>query len=208
MEGGRVGEKLPEHSHPVPQVCGSDGITYGNECQLKTIACRQGLDIFTQSVGPCQGTVHKPPPRTDQEGPPAPTPAPNCSLLVDAVALGVYPTSVSMTTLEHVLNEALPSPSSALSLAPSSIPRSQATPLPTSRPWTTSSIPRPTARPGPVLTMPPTTTSTTASLPASAFGESGSTNGSGDEELSGDQEASGGGSGGKQGLRGLAANSE
>ncbi|XP_063091307.1 agrin isoform X8 [Cavia porcellus] len=150
------------------KVCGSDGITYGNECQLKTIACRQGLDIFTQSVGPCQ----------------------------DAVALGVYPTSVSMTTLEHVLNEALPSPSSALSLAPSSIPRSQATPLPTSRPWTTSSIPRPTARPGPVLTMPPTTTSTTASLPASAFGESGSTNGSGDEELSGDQEASGGGSGG------------
>uniref|UniRef100_UPI004038D3BE agrin-like n=1 Tax=Callospermophilus lateralis TaxID=76772 RepID=UPI004038D3BE len=88
------------------KVCGSDGITYGSECQLKTIACRQGLDIFTQSLGPCQ-----------------------------------------------------------------------------------ASLPKTTARPA--LTMPLIETSTATSLSVSAFGESGSTDGSGDEELSGDQEASG-----------------
>uniref|UniRef100_UPI0040388E61 agrin-like n=1 Tax=Callospermophilus lateralis TaxID=76772 RepID=UPI0040388E61 len=88
----------------VSKVCGSDGITYGSECQLKTIACRQGLDIFTQSLGPCQ-----------------------------------------------------------------------------------ASLPKTIARPA--LTMPPIETSTATSLSASAFGESGSTDGSGDEELSGDQEA-------------------
>uniref|UniRef100_A0A8C2VGY8 Agrin n=1 Tax=Chinchilla lanigera TaxID=34839 RepID=A0A8C2VGY8_CHILA len=153
VEGGWVREDLPEHSHPVPQVCGSDGITYGNECQLKTIACRQGLNISTQSLGPCQ----------------------------DTIALGTHPMSASVTPLEHVLSEALPSPPSALPLVPSSVPHSQATPPPSSQLRTTSSFPRPTARPV---------------LATLAFGESGSADGSADEELSGDQEASGGGSGG------------
>ncbi|XP_010625959.1 agrin isoform X3 [Fukomys damarensis] len=148
------------------KVCGSDGVTYGNECQLKTIACRQGLVIFTQSLGPCQ----------------------------DAGAFGTHPTSASVTTLKRVLSEALPSLPSALPLAPSSVPHGQPTASPTSRPRTTSSIPRPTVQP--VLTIPPTAASIGTSLASSAFGESGSTDGSGDDELSGDQEASGGGSGG------------
>uniref|UniRef100_A0A8C2MPT6 Agrin n=1 Tax=Cricetulus griseus TaxID=10029 RepID=A0A8C2MPT6_CRIGR len=135
------------------KVCGSDGVTYGNECQLKTIACRQGLDISTQSLGPCQ----------------------------EIVAPGASPASASLTTPRHVLSKALPSPNSGLPLAPSSTTHGWPTPLPTSRPQTTVSIPRSTA--WPVLT-------------TSVFSESGSTNGSGDEELSGDEEASGGGSGG------------
>uniref|UniRef100_A0A8C0X1A9 Agrin n=1 Tax=Castor canadensis TaxID=51338 RepID=A0A8C0X1A9_CASCN len=114
------------------KVCGSDGVTYGNECQLKTIACRQGLDISTQSLGPCQGETQEPPPRTDQVG---------NALLLPA-------TTIPRITIQHM------------------------------------------------LTLPPTAPFTTSSLAMSAFGESGSADGSGDEELSGDQEASGGGSGG------------
>ncbi|XP_052572618.1 agrin isoform X2 [Peromyscus californicus insignis] len=148
------------------KVCGSDGVTYGNECQLKTIACRQGLDISTQSLGPCQ----------------------------EIVVPGASPASASMTTPRHVLSKALPSPNSDLPLAPSSTIHDWPTPLPTSRPQTTVSIPRSTA--WPVLTVPPTAPTDVTSLATSIFSESGSTNGSGDEELSGDEEASGGGSGG------------
>ena len=37
------------------QVCGSDGVTYGDQCQLKTIACRQGQVITVKHVGQCHG---------------------------------------------------------------------------------------------------------------------------------------------------------
>ncbi|KAM5125714.1 LOW QUALITY PROTEIN: agrin-like [Callospermophilus lateralis] len=146
------------------KVCGSDGITYGSECQLKTIACRQGLDIFTQSLGPCQ----------------------------EAAVPGAHPTPRATTAPGHLPSEPLLPPPSALPLALSSTP-SRPTPPPTLRPRTTASLPKTTARPA--LTMPPIETSTATSLSASAFGESGSTDGSGDEELSGDQEASGGSGG-------------
>lgn len=52
-------------------------------------------------------------------------------------------------------------------------------------------------------TLPPTPPPAAASLAMSAFGESGSADGSSDEELSGDLEASGAGSGGEHGPRGL-----
>ncbi|XP_070462260.1 agrin isoform X12 [Equus przewalskii] len=148
------------------KVCGSDGVTYGNECQLRTIACRQGLDISIQSLGPCQ----------------------------EVVTPGTRPTSTSVATVGLDPSRALPLPPSALPLAPSSTPHSRPTPRPSPRPWTTASIPRTTERP--VLTMPPTASLPAASLASSAFGESGSADGSGDEELSGDLEASGASSGG------------
>uniref|UniRef100_A0A2K6T9V0 Agrin n=1 Tax=Saimiri boliviensis boliviensis TaxID=39432 RepID=A0A2K6T9V0_SAIBB len=152
------------------KVCGSDGVTYGNECQLKTIACRQGLHLSIQSLGPCQ----------------------------EAVAPRTHPTSASViVTTPGLLSQGLPAPPSALPLAPSSTTHSQATPPPSSRPQTTAGIPRTTVWP-----VPPTAPSPAPSLVASAFGESGSADGSGDEELSGDQEASGGGSGGLEPLEG------
>ncbi|XP_036163368.1 agrin isoform X7 [Myotis myotis] len=99
------------------KVCGSDGVTYGNECQLRTIACRQGLDISIQNLGPCQ----------------------------EAVAPGARPTPVPVATSVRYLSEA--PPPSALPLAPGSTPRSRPTPRPSSQPRTTASIPRATRRP-------------------------------------------------------------
>ncbi|XP_051915635.1 agrin isoform X8 [Hippocampus zosterae] len=37
------------------KVCGSDGVTYGDQCQLRTIACRQDKDITVQHFGQCTG---------------------------------------------------------------------------------------------------------------------------------------------------------
>ena len=37
------------------QVCGSDGVTYADQCQLRTIACRQDKDIVVQHFGQCTG---------------------------------------------------------------------------------------------------------------------------------------------------------
>lgn len=149
------------------KVCGSDGVTYGNECQLQAIACRQGLHIHVQSLGPCQETV----------------------------APGTRPPPVSATPPGLVPSEAQPlQPPGTLPLVPSSTLRSQPTLPPSSQPRTTASIPRTTALL--VLTVPPTAPPVAAGLATSAFGGSGSADGSGDEELSGDQESSGGGSGG------------
>uniref|UniRef100_H3CZX9 Agrin n=1 Tax=Tetraodon nigroviridis TaxID=99883 RepID=H3CZX9_TETNG len=35
------------------KVCGSDGVTYADQCQLRTIACRQDKDIVVQHFGQC-----------------------------------------------------------------------------------------------------------------------------------------------------------
>lgn len=36
-------------------VCGSDGQTFGSECQLKLYACRYQKDINVQAMGACTG---------------------------------------------------------------------------------------------------------------------------------------------------------
>ncbi|XP_075882651.1 agrin [Nelusetta ayraudi] len=38
------------------KVCGSDGVTYADQCQLRTIACRQDKDITVQHFGQCTET--------------------------------------------------------------------------------------------------------------------------------------------------------
>lgn len=45
----------PSISVTVEQVCGSDGVTYADQCQLRTIACRQDKDVTVQHSGQCTG---------------------------------------------------------------------------------------------------------------------------------------------------------
>ncbi|XP_038145818.1 agrin isoform X3 [Cyprinodon tularosa] len=42
------------------KVCGSDGVTYADQCQLRTIACRQDKDITLQHFGQCTETISEP----------------------------------------------------------------------------------------------------------------------------------------------------
>ncbi|KAM9830057.1 agrin isoform 7-T7 [Syngnathus typhle] len=37
------------------KVCGSDGVTYADQCQLRTIACRQDKDVTVLHLGQCTG---------------------------------------------------------------------------------------------------------------------------------------------------------
>ncbi|XP_054637122.1 agrin isoform X1 [Dunckerocampus dactyliophorus] len=51
------------------KVCGSDGVTYADQCQLRTIACRQDKDISVQHFGQCTETISE---RAER---PTPTPS-------------------------------------------------------------------------------------------------------------------------------------
>ncbi|XP_029689945.1 agrin isoform X9 [Takifugu rubripes] len=42
------------------KVCGSDGVTYADQCQLRTIACRQDKDIAVQHFGQCTESITEP----------------------------------------------------------------------------------------------------------------------------------------------------
>ncbi|XP_034733623.1 agrin isoform X4 [Etheostoma cragini] len=42
------------------KVCGSDGVTYADQCQLRTIACRQDKDITVQHLGQCTEIISEP----------------------------------------------------------------------------------------------------------------------------------------------------
>ncbi|XP_073794674.1 agrin isoform X10 [Danio rerio] len=39
------------------KVCGSDGVTYADRCQLKTIACRQDKEIKVEHLGQCKESI-------------------------------------------------------------------------------------------------------------------------------------------------------
>lgn len=51
-----IGQTLSCIMEIVPQVCGSDGVTYGSVCQLQSLACKMQKDIVVVSLGTCNGT--------------------------------------------------------------------------------------------------------------------------------------------------------
>uniref|UniRef100_A0A8C3R903 Agrin n=1 Tax=Cyanoderma ruficeps TaxID=181631 RepID=A0A8C3R903_9PASS len=61
------------------KVCGSDGVTYGDQCQLQTIACRQGQHITVKHLGQCQESLTHSSPSVPPT--PLPTPPPDRLLL-------------------------------------------------------------------------------------------------------------------------------
>uniref|UniRef100_A0A8B9J6Z1 Agrin n=1 Tax=Astyanax mexicanus TaxID=7994 RepID=A0A8B9J6Z1_ASTMX len=42
------------------KVCGSDGVTYADQCQLRTIACRQDKEIIVKHLGQCTESISEP----------------------------------------------------------------------------------------------------------------------------------------------------
>ncbi|XP_038579256.1 agrin isoform X4 [Micropterus salmoides] len=57
------------------KVCGSDGVTYADQCQLRTIACRQDKDITVKHSGQCTEIISEPADRPTPN-PSITTPAP------------------------------------------------------------------------------------------------------------------------------------
>lgn len=45
----------PSTLTPLLQVCGSDGVTYGSECELKKTRCESGRELYVAVQGACQG---------------------------------------------------------------------------------------------------------------------------------------------------------
>ncbi|XP_072282510.1 agrin isoform X1 [Pyxicephalus adspersus] len=149
------------------KVCGSDGVTYGDWCQLKTIACRQGRTITVKHTGPCQETITM---ANLQTLAPSGTPGPPIGRSL-------------LTPLTPRAGDSRKYPDSYQLVMQTESPRQRYTS--TARPVTqTNAVRTSTARPGvTVPTMRPATTQ--------IYDESGSGSGDDDLEASGDQELSG-----------------
>ncbi|XP_069466169.1 agrin isoform X1 [Ambystoma mexicanum] len=156
------------------KVCGSDGVTYGDQCQLRTIACRQGREITVQHPGQCQETItHSSQVATTV----AATTTPPIGQLIPTT---INPTTEDPEEDSRVANE--------LQLETTPTPRSTRRKS-TAHPATHSWVPGiQQTKVTPLLTAPIVVP--TSQLPLSGSGSSG---GSGDEEVdaSGDEEASG-----------------
>ncbi|KAK2521686.1 Agrn [Columba guinea] len=167
------------------KVCGSDGVTYGDQCQLQTIACRQGQVITVKHMGQCHESIT----HTSHTAPPTPLP----TLPLDKLIL---PPPLRFTTRAPEPTE-LATTSLLLEAKPTErghpTTRHITTARPATTPWVTHGASQTTVRP---LSTAPVVLAT--SQPA--YAESGSAEGSGDQEMgtSGDQESSGAGSAGEE----------
>lgn len=51
--GGQARCECPQCTAEFDPVCGSDGISYGNECKLRLEACKYKRDVTVLYKGPC-----------------------------------------------------------------------------------------------------------------------------------------------------------
>ncbi|XP_041860203.1 agrin isoform X2 [Melanotaenia boesemani] len=87
------------------KVCGSDGVTYADQCQLRTIACRQDKDVTVQHSGQCTDSISEPADR--------PTPNPPATTVADTTittAASFHPNNVwaippPMTEKSEIMEE-------------------------------------------------------------------------------------------------------
>ncbi|XP_029818263.1 agrin [Manacus vitellinus] len=88
------------------KVCGSDGVTYGDQCQLRTIACRQGQVITVKHVGQCHESIT----HTSHPSPPTPLPTLPLDRLILPVQGGCSPGRSSEEPHWHYPHTAIPLP--------------------------------------------------------------------------------------------------
>uniref|UniRef100_A0A8B9E6E2 Agrin n=1 Tax=Anser cygnoides TaxID=8845 RepID=A0A8B9E6E2_ANSCY len=168
------------------KVCGSDGVTYGDQCQLQTIACRQGQLITVKHAGQCHESIT----HTSHSAPPTPLPTVPLDKLILPPPLQLStraPEPTELASSPPLTEEAKPTPRAHPTT------RRITTARPATTPWMTHGAAKTTVRP---LATSPVVLATTQP----AYVESGSAEGSGDQEMgtSGDQEASGAGSAGEE----------
>ncbi|XP_053339274.1 agrin [Clarias gariepinus] len=145
------------------KVCGTDGVTYADHCQLRTIACRQDKEITVKHLGQCTESISKPGVK--------PTPLAITPHATPTVPVKVTPTHHGLTTTPFDYDEEDNS-NTLLEVIPPALESS--TPIPTHSPPTTPHHP-------------PRSPS-----PSSGFEDSGSGEPSGDDDTEGSTvEASG-----------------
>ncbi|CAB1329551.1 unnamed protein product [Coregonus sp. 'balchen'] len=157
------------------KVCGSDGVTYADQCQLRTIACRQDKHITVERFGQCTESIIEPAGR--------PTPYP--------------PTSHAASTTPSTAHVRLTSPHHGTSLSPWDDDLTERPPA-----SFVEALPPPMATESALTTNRPVTTphhpphSTTPHLPGhtspgsspTAFEDSGSGEPSGDDQVEEEEE--------------------
>ncbi|KAM6929895.1 agrin isoform 2-T2 [Lycodopsis pacificus] len=136
-----------DEKNKTKQVCGSDGVTYADQCQLRTIACRQDEDVTVQHLGQCTETISEPADRPtpnpsattpDSTAAAITTPAPFHPNMVWAIppprteaaeTTGLPPATTHFSTLMHNrANHRHPNPIQPQSAATAHSPRNRPVP--------------------------------------------------------------------------------